>query len=835
MRRMHRSPMFLAAVVLVALVALLNQGCSEKKEFNPEPVPQAIVIPLSVSLNRVPVDLSQFPTRIFQVRNPDGSDRQIRGVRISDWLDGIPGLELDLPNFLFNLVDKNEAGLLTCLGGDQGLLPDSEDLSHAYFCDGSEEGNGLQILWDDARAACFFASNMEGGAIVSIPTPGLVAQAKDLSYVTEMTPGLRDPGKAGVQAAPLPAHLGETVYVEGVATIGSDVMVSGRYLKFHIQDDTAGIYVFADTLATVATAGYDGASFAEIDIYEGDLVFLHGTIGEHNGMVEFYPVSGYELAVPAAGRPVPAPHVFASVDEVYGSGYRQVGELVRVNAVALQGDQALNPWPEVLGTYKDLELQGGADQETLYMDIYKGSGIPGSTPPPQAGFDIVGVLHREVDALDQAAYTLYPRGLYDLSPLDAPQLPGQSVSVYVFGQAEADWVTVDLDTVPQCLYDTGRQGGPGAEPVVSLASLVTSLVTADPKRWEYKIKARDGRQPFEPLDFESLKRGALYQSDGKMNSHFYPTIDLSEIYYLNDVAQLILFPVGAAPQPGDAEHGKGINLEIDGTNYPVNFKDLPAPGLAERPLSDFVPDKILDIYTMGGSFTPEQIRQLYDYRLVPFGAQSGCFPVTWDQIAPLEGDRPVVNLTGGVPVVTGLADCGTITDLFTIEMVRKLEVNGRLLYWQDLPTTIVDLGGGQTEAVVFLRDVLTAAGLSEAERLLYDYFVWAIDDFGTYFPYGHGHLKDMYFNPLTNRGFVRGDYSDEMPAYGGRYSTKAIARIDVRPIDPAGELPVLCAVHGGEEGYLHDPNQSATCNGCHLKKGSLLIPVSCADCHAACP
>ncbi len=632
-----------------------------------------------------------------------------------------------------------------------------------------------------------------------------------------------------------PAHAGETVTVQGVATMGTGVMVSGRYLKFHIQDETGGAYVFADTEATPETRGYDGSTFVGIEIYPGDLVRIRGTIGSHSGMIEFYPLSGNDIQVLGHGEIVPAPHVFSGVDALYATGVDYVGALVRVNDLALQGEDPASAWPAYGQKAKEIAMKGAGDLHTLYMDIYPGSGIPGSTAP--AGrFDLVGVLHRKTGDGGEATYTVYPRALYDIDPADDSPLSGYTLSVYEEGH-EDQAVTVSVDQLPQCLYDTGREGGPGEEPVVTLASLILPRIVPDPKNWSYLIVARDGRRPFDTLDFNQLKSGLLYEDlyEGAsvLNSFFYPGMGLSHIYFLNDVAEVVLYPAGGGPEPGEATHGEGINLVINGTTYAVDFADLPDPGQNPRALADFVPDNIMDLYTMNDSFSYDQIRVLYDYRLVPFGGGDACFPVTWDQIDPSGTDPLMVEFVDGLPRVTGLEGCGPVDDLFTIEMVRKVVLvagtEEMTLYWKDLPTTPLDVGGGVEEDVVFLDDVLDAAGLTEEEKLANDYYLLASDDFGTYFPYGHHHLEEMYFRPLANQTFVSAA-NPEMPAYGGRFSVKALLKIELRPI-PRSDPPSLYVDSGPGTGWLSDPENGSSCSGCHVKHGEVRIPVNCAECH----
>jgi hypothetical protein len=808
-------------MTLLAAACFLFQplaGCSDKKEPLPPPAPVP-VIDMTVSFNQVAMDLNTLPTAQYTIRDEDGTSRPIRGVRVSDWLGTVPGVAPE--DYRYDFIDNAGKRVLDCLGGDTGLLPTAADLAHAYFYDDSGDGNGLQILWDEEKNSCFYVDDMDGGSLPAYPGEALSALKKELSYVMEMD-------------GDVPVHLGETVYVEGTATVGTDVIVSGRYLKFHIQDDTAGIYIFADTQATEAVDGYDGSTFLGVNLFEGNRVFLQGTIGEHDGMVEFHPVSGYVISVTGYGLPLPAPQGFDSVDDLFGSGTTYVGSLVRVNQVQLiAGD-----WPPYGQKVKGLELQGPGDVNVLYSDIYQGSGIPGSLPPPEDGFDMVGLLHRQV-ADGVTSYLLYPRGLYDLDTLSAPQLSG-TVALHLKDQAEADWVHVDLGSLAQCAYDVGLgaagklSAAASARPIVSLASLIVPQAVLDPKKWEYKIKARDGQQPFEALSFEQLKSGLLYAGDVGVNSHFYEGMGLSPIYYLNDVAEVVIYPLGGGPKPGPAVHGEGINLLIDGTNYPVNFQDLPDPAQQIRPLSDFIPANIIDIYTMGGSFSYDQIVVLYDYELVPYGAAGGCFPVTWDQIQPTVGDVPMVDLTSGLPVLTGLGACGTISDLFTIRMVRKviLEKDGvqEVFYWKDLPFTPVG-SGEEMEQVVFLDALLDAAGITQAEKPLYDYYLSASDSFGTWFTYGHHHLVDMYFNPLSNRTWTT-DEGMQTNDYSARVSIKALLGVVLATV-PQEQPPSVCIQ---DLGCLSDPvdpdaGKDDPCYGCHVKKGAVNIPVNCAACH----
>jgi hypothetical protein len=222
--------------------------------------------------------------------------------------------------------------------------------------------------------------------------------------------------------------------------------------------------------------------------------------------------------------------------------------------------------------------------------------------------------------------------------------------------------------------------------------------------------------------------------------------------------------------------------------------------------------------------------------LIPYEEGNECFPVTWDEI-DVEVDPPMVDLSSGLPVATGIPGCDDVDDLFTIEMVRKVivdedpedEVDGQVFYWEDLATVEVD-----DEDVVFLDTLLDTAELSEAQKVENDYNLIASDGFNTYFPYGHNHLIDMYFRPLANRTFVTNDNPEMRDNdYAGRYSVKALLRIELSQIPQ--EPPSIFVDDDLGTGWLSDPMNPDTCNGCHVKrKGETVlenIPVNCAECH----
>ncbi|MEW6442626.1 MAG: hypothetical protein AB1640_16945 [bacterium] len=802
--------------MLFCAAVFAASACLTAVKPDPPPPPEGIRI--SVSLNQSATDSSGLAPVLRELVDADGTVRTAWAVRVSDWADRAIGP--DAANLFYDFIDRDEKSLLECLGsGSERELPAYEDLRHAFFVDGSGSGRGLCVHWDMRKAPCLYRGRMDGGSVATRPDWTRI-EKKTCSYVMERRGGT-------------PAHLGETVWVEGVATVGCRAMACNRFIKFHVQDGTGGVYVFADTLARKADQGYDGSTFDDLRVYPGDRVAIQGTIRQHNGMIELHPISGGSVAVLARGEPLPSARAFGSVDEVYGSAEDCAGDLVRVNGVRLHGSDAAAAWPGFGQETDAVEVSGAGDTRTLRLQISPGSGIPGSGPP--AGpFDLIGVLQRQVDERGEISCILFPRTLSDIRPLagDA-RVSGPEIRVVKAGHAE-DAVAVPLERVPQCLYETGatsgagqgRAAGPEPVPIATLDAFIVPQAARSPQDWLYEIVGRDGGRLCEPLRFTQLKSGFLYMSEGKPNARFHAGAGLPA-HSLEDVAEIVLYRQDGGGRnsagPAHAAHGEGVRLFVQEEEHAVSLRDLPVPG-ADRmaPLRAFVPDSVMSAQTQSGFFTTDQIRALYDYRLISYDGGQEC-TVSWEAVQSAK-----VDLSRGTPSVAGLDGC-TIPDLFTIEMMRKLVVDDgvreRTLYWSDLPARTIDVGGGKMEKVVFFDDVLDATGMEQADKKRHDYRLLATDDFGVHFPYGHGHLKEMYFNPSTNKGFVTNENPD-MPGFGGCFSTKAVVKIVFRPIP---ERPPSLYTEG--LGWLSDPASVEACDGCHFKDGKAKIVVSCAECH----
>lgn len=114
-----------------------------------------------------------------------------------------------------------------------------------------------------------------------------------------------------------PDRLGEKVTVRGHATVGSGVF-DDQYMILYVQDHTAGIMVFSDTLDTAVS--------------RGDSLKVTGTLEIHNSKPE---IVVEDLVVVERNSRVPAP---VSIDRVFKDPNRFRGQLVSGEAIVQKGN-----------------------------------------------------------------------------------------------------------------------------------------------------------------------------------------------------------------------------------------------------------------------------------------------------------------------------------------------------------------------------------------------------------------------------------------------------------------------------------------------------------------
>lgn len=808
----------LLVILLLSAALALAVSCAGKSsgdddddddtaDGDDDTAPESGVDSYAIYLNMVAVTLGDAAeSEVRTLFDADGEQFDAESILLADVIAGIAEFAADAAKFAYEFLSRFEDSTL-----DAGLV-DYDDLANVAFYEDPEQAR-LCLGWTEAGHEAHTLCDMGYGALITHPLDS------EFDYQTLEWINQRD----GDQ----PANLGQEATVKAVVTSGSGVIVAGSYLKAFAQENGWGLKIFGDMGATEDNAGYDGSLLAEVYLFEGDELFIQGRITAHNNMIEFVPQSGYHLAVLSTDNLVPDP-VVKTIDQLKADPYRYAGVLVRVNDVELTNvipDDPTTDWPAYGNKSKDITIRHTGGDENLGLQIYEGTGIPGSAEPAD-GFDIVGEFN-----IDEAIYNLYPRKIEDVNPADENLMGAVTVSIY--GEDRSD--VVNLALLPAGMQQLGGIGDP--VPVVSLASIVrASDVTRNPKRLEFKPVAYDGRKPFASVIFDEFKAGVFYQDepteagqpDPMLSSHFWDGMNLSDIYFLNGVTDIYAFREIEPPEEGDAVHGEGVTLMINGKKYNIEFAKLPKTeyeGQQAIAFGELIHDAVIGLYMMDGSFTVDQIKMLYDYSLISFD----------------EGEEATVrfdDLAGGYlvladPPYTVFPDLGAaaeVEDLYVVDMMRFIEVDDGLsdpyvVYLRDCDTESADVGEGAMEDVVFFRTVLEEAGIDTSTNMyLYDFGLVAADDFVSMWTYSHNHLVDMYVRPYENRGFT---VDPDLSLYGGRVSTKAIVAIEIYNVPQ--EAPSEAVIIDEQTVWGSSAN---TCEGCHWKHEQLNIPIDCASCHA---
>lgn len=630
----------------------------------------------------------------------------------------------------------------------------------------------------------------------------------------------------------VPVRAGERLTIEGVATVTSGVIVSGsRYLKLHVQDDTGGVAVFADTQATVVDDGYDGSVLGDVFVRRGDLVRVTGVVGAHEGLVELRPQLAGDVEVLGHGEPLPAPLVFANLDALYAAGREPIGSLVRLDNLRLAGAAT---WPELGRNEKGVRFvaadAAGDDGPAVLADIYTASGIPGSVAPV-GPFGLVGLLRVSGDTLQ-----VFPRSIADVHPVDE-RLSG---SLRVTRADDAEWgYDLDVATVPAFLYE--------ARTAVLVSDLLDGAAVPRPQDYTYKVIARDGRQPFDTVDSVMLRQAYLVQSldrdgapvEGSVDVGYFEALDLSPLFSLGDVGEVRLFPVETTgPQVGEGPCSAGLNVWIQGEVLHVPFDELPAETVelggasyTATPLDEVVSDAIVGRYSFDGFLTPNDVRRLYLYRVEDeAGGGADVQPENLTATWLVSDSGSVLDATGATLLASGL--CHVRANRRFVVHNGDAEATVLLSALAEAHETVT-AGEADIEAVP-VDAIVEASGVrGDAAATSFDY-VLAPADYpgGVRLPYGHNHLTALYWWDQGMRTVSLDDVGDLLDGDGaatfggvagaGWSSIKALLeiRLETAP-DPEN------TVTAGPGDYT-DPT---SCTGCHAKRGDVVIPVSCVQCH----
>jgi hypothetical protein len=807
---------FLVLVALLSLTLILAPGCAKKKsgdddddddesDDDTEDDVESGVGSYSVHLNMVPVTLGSHAGAASQTLF-DESAKSFSGSAIlaSDLINALDPFSEDADGFSYEFITADE-------GKKTGEISYADLSKLAFYEDADTQS--LCLGWTENGHAADSFCGMKEGLIITHPKQGAF-EIKSLAWMNE---------RSGDQ----PAHLGQTIAVKAVVSVGADTIVSGDYLKTYLLQDGYGLKIFAEAGATQENQGYEGSLTTGIDTFIGDEVFVLGRITVHDDMIEFVPKSGYHVAVLSTNNPIEDPKLLTT-DELIENNMRYAAALVRINDVKIvdvDADDPATDWPEYGTKSKDIfirQMSGGAKVNCL---VYENTGLPGSDKPAD-GFDIIGVTEIDGDSAN-----IFPRRVEDLNPAEE-SLEGQ-VRVTVVGEDLS--ALVDLSELKTGLQPLGADDA--LIPVVSFAEVAHAAgLTRNPKLLDFKPVAYDDRQPFETVIFNDLKSGVLYQGvpddqeqpNPMVNSHFWPQMGLSDIFYLRGIDRIHAYRAVEPPTEGEAEYGEGITLLINGKSYAVKFSSMPQTeynGKAAVRADQAISDLILNLYTMNGSFSADEIKALYDYR---FAGKDDSDEATV-AFEDLEGGYLILDADPYI-IFPELGDNWRVDYFHVVDMMRYIQVDfgdgeiAEKIYLRNCATSPEDVGEGVIEDVVFYDTVLRATGSDPSENMyLYDLWVVAIDGFISKWDYGHGHFDSLYIRPYENRGFTA---DPGVGAYGGRASSKAV--YEIRLIDVPQEAPSIPVEIEGQTVWSSDAN---TCEGCHVKSEELHIPINCAACH----
>ena len=264
----------------------------------------------------------------------------------------------------------------------------------------------------------------------------------------------------------IPDRLGETVTIQAVATC-EGTLYSATGLSFYVQDETAGINVYA----------YDSASPGTIDA--GDEWVITGEIMQYNGLVEISPSNPSDFQY--VGHPgAPAP-----LQMVRNQG---VSESIEGMLLAL-GDTGLNQWvsvattPSSAGGGYNFDVWNGLAAVAVRVDGNTGIGVAGidvgtrlfitgiggqydSEPPYTSGYQILPRYQSDLQIYDPSV-----PAYFHLDVTGNPFAPGQlEITTIEYGGSPGSRFTLTV-------YDrTGR----------AVAHLVESGTAGDVILWDGK-------------------------------------------------------------------------------------------------------------------------------------------------------------------------------------------------------------------------------------------------------------------------------------------------------------------------------------------------------------
>ncbi len=286
-------------------------------------------------------------------------------------------------------------------------IPTTMTSSGSTYTFGSTEVNNLGAGLDFPEPASFherylrfFILAEDNNLDLTSEPPGADEGANNASYlpsyvqnVLPTTPTPISEAREPV-AEDVPAWIGHSVRVRGVALIGPHVMDPARTL-FTLQDSSNAAIAYFSTSSTAPAFS------------EGDELVVTGSINAFRGSTQLE-----EGDIELTGATGTVPEVNLTLEQIIADGEQYEEQLVKIDDIDFVAPRATWPSdPNDLGSW-NVPITDGTNQVTLRVTT--GADIFGQAAP-QYGFDVRGVLNER-----DGQWQIFPRGAGDISAHPMP-------------------------------------------------------------------------------------------------------------------------------------------------------------------------------------------------------------------------------------------------------------------------------------------------------------------------------------------------------------------------------------------------------------------------------
>ncbi|GIV58353.1 MAG: hypothetical protein KatS3mg042_1266 [Rhodothermaceae bacterium] len=238
---------------------------------------------------------------------------------------------------------------------------------------------------DDTGRYTFEVATGDNGSVTPLDT-------SPEAFVIVPLAALRDVDADGVAV-----DLGETVAIEGTATVGSGTF-DGDNLLVYVQDATGGMALFHASLNPPIVAG--------------NVYVVKGSVTQFNGLTEIEP--GTEADVIDLGPGAPVVPDTLTLAALLAAPETYEGSLLTIQNVSL----VEGTWPAE-GSSANLTITDDGGTTTLTLRIDSDTNLDGS-PEPSFPLNLTGVLGQFDNASPLTeGYQILPRSTDDLAPLPA--------------------------------------------------------------------------------------------------------------------------------------------------------------------------------------------------------------------------------------------------------------------------------------------------------------------------------------------------------------------------------------------------------------------------------